>query len=178
MKPDDQETLTPDGAPPEVQPKWRQDFPVDIPQDEYISRRDFTKYMVFISFAFVVGQIWILIGNAMKRRDRPARKEIANLDQIKIGEAHIFDYPQEHNRCVLVRTAEREFVAYSQACTHLSCPIIPDVNKSVFRCPCHEGLFEMKTGTALSGPPRRPLSRIHLEIQGKRIYATGREGAV
>ena len=42
---------TPDGRPADEQPKWRQDFPIDWAQDEYVSRRDLVKFMVLTSTA-------------------------------------------------------------------------------------------------------------------------------
>src|SRR5205823_4088402 len=39
-------TVPPDGKPDDQQPAWRRDFPIDWPQDHYVSRRDFTKFMV------------------------------------------------------------------------------------------------------------------------------------
>jgi hypothetical protein len=56
----EQLTIPPDGAPLEEQPRWRQDFPIDWPQDHYVSRRDFTKFMVLTSLAFTAGQFWIV----------------------------------------------------------------------------------------------------------------------
>jgi Rieske Fe-S protein len=52
---------------------------------------------------------------------------------------------------------------------------VPDHAKQCFRCPCHEGLFEITTGRPLSGPPRRPLARVELEFRQGRVYATGVE---
>jgi hypothetical protein len=52
-------TRPPDGRPMEDQPQWRQDFPVDWPQDTYVARRDFAKFMVLTSAAFTIGQLWI-----------------------------------------------------------------------------------------------------------------------
>lgn len=181
MKIDDKETIStpPDGKLQEMQPRWRQDFPIDIPQDQYVSRRDFTRFMVLISFAFFVGQIWILLQNFLRRsRGKPPIKEIARLDAIQIGQSQIFEYPEKHNPCILVRTGEQEFVAFSQKCTHLSCPVIPDLSRAQFRCPCHEGFFEMRTGTPLAGPPRRPLPKIRLQIKGSSVYAVDLETPV
>src|SRR5688572_3696333 len=56
----DQVTLPPDGQPEAAQPRWRQDFPIDWPEDEYVSRRDFVKFMGLVSLSFVAGQFWIL----------------------------------------------------------------------------------------------------------------------
>lgn len=175
----DRISIPPDGKPDETQPKWRQDFPIDIPQDEYVSRRDFTKFMVLISGAFVVGQFWILLQNFFRRaRGRPPVKEIANLKEMRIGEARIFEYPAEHNPCVLVRTGETNLLAFSQKCTHLSCPVIPDTTSNLFRCPCHEGFFDLTTGTPVAGPPRRPLPKIRLQVKGDIVYAIDLEAPV
>jgi hypothetical protein len=60
----EQVTTPPDGRPLAEQPEWRRDFPIDTPQDNYVARRDFTKFLVLTSGAFAVGQVWIA-GKAM-----------------------------------------------------------------------------------------------------------------
>ena len=177
----EQVTIPPDGLPLEQQPKWRQDFPIDWPQDHYVARRDFTKFMVLTSFAFVVGQFWIIVENWRRRgAGWPVIRGIASLTKLAVGEVMVFHYPHEHDNCILIRTSEGDsngagLVAYSQKCTHLTCAVIPDVEKGVIHCPCHEGLFDLKTGVVLAGPPPRPLTRILLELRGDDIYATGVE---
>src|SRR5215468_9656001 len=54
-------TLAPDGRPMDAQPAWRTDFPIDWPEDQYVERRDFMKFMVLTSLAFAVGQFWIAV---------------------------------------------------------------------------------------------------------------------
>ena len=177
MSPDpEQMTLPPDGKPDAEQPAWRRDFPVDWPQDHYVARRDFTKFMVLTSLAFVVGQVWIGIKNVIRRRAGvPPIRRIAALEQVPVGGALKFNYPATDDPCVLVRTGDREYVAYSQKCTHLSCAVVPQPSKGCLNCPCHEGIFDLHTGRPTAGPPRRPLPRIVLQIRGKDIYATGLE---
>src|SRR5437588_1653876 len=143
----EQRTVPPDGRPPEVQPAWRGDFPVDWPQDQYVGRRDFTKFMVLTSFAFVVGQICIGIANWFRsRRPKPPKEQIATLQQVqqlKPGEVKTFHYPSENDPCLLVRLPDGEkgeprYAAYDQRCTHLSCGVIPDPKEpDKLFCPCH-----------------------------------------
>ena len=167
-------TIPPDGRPDAEQPQWRRDFPIDWAQDEYVARRDFTKFLVLTSLAFAVGQFWILLKNFLRAGlARAPIVEIASLDALRIGEAHIFDYPNKHDNCMIVRTAHDRFIAYSQKCTHLSCPVQYRAESATLHCPCHEGMFDMATGRPLSGPPRRPLSVITLEVRGSKIFATG-----
>ncbi len=172
----EQMTIAPDGQPMDRQPKWRRDFPIDWPQDHYVARRDFTKFMVLTSFAFFAGQVWIAIQNLMRqRRGQPPLRRIATVQQLAVGQSLSFNYPQEHDTCLLVRTDEENFVAFDQRCTHLSCAVIPDPKTRRFMCPCHNGWFELETGKPLAGPPRRPLARIKLEIINGEIFAAGVE---
>jgi hypothetical protein len=55
----EQITIAPNFAPADAQPAWRQDFPIDWPQDLYVERRDFMKFLVLTSAAFTLGQVWI-----------------------------------------------------------------------------------------------------------------------
>lgn len=172
----EQITIAPDFTAPEVQPAWRQDFPIDWPQDLYVERRDFMKFLVLISAAFTLGQLWIGAQNWYRRRSgRPALQRIAGVDDIAVGAALAFTYPNEHERCLLVRLTTSEFVAFNQECTHLSCAVIPRPSEGSFYCPCHEGRFDLRTGVPTAGPPRRPLTRIVLQLRGRDIYATGVE---
>ena len=177
-------TVPPDWRPMEEQPAWRRDFPIDWPQDHYVARRDFAKFMVLTSLAFFVGQVWIGVQNRLRRASgQPEIRRIATLASLPVGGVQVFDYPGEHDTCLLIRTGPDRLLAYSQKCTHLSCAVIPQLTvnpatglaEGVIHCPCHEGYFDLDTGRVLAGPPPRPLPRILLEVRGEDVYATGIE---
>lgn len=173
-EPDEGGTIAPDGKPWSEQPRWRHDFPIGVEADEYVARRDFARFLVVISSAFACGQLCIVVQNAWRsRRGQPPVKEIARLSELPIGGAITFRYPTEHEVCVLVRLEERKLVAFDQACTHLSCPVIPRVREKRFECPCHNASFDLESGVPTAGPPRRPLTRIRIELQGDRVLANG-----
>jgi hypothetical protein len=156
----ERETITtpPDQGPPDQQPAWREDFPIDWPQDQYIERRDFMKFLVLTSFALAAGQVWIAAQNwRRRRRGRPEMRRVASLDALPVGGALVFQYPGEFDNCLLVRLSDAELVAYSQKCTHLSCAVVLD----------------LRSGSPTAGPPRRPLPRILLEVRGRDVFATG-----
>lgn len=171
----DQLTLPPDGQPLENQPRWRQDFPIDWPQDEYISRREFIKFLLLTSGAFTAGQFLFLFQSLFRRRDALPAMAITNVDDILVGGSLIFKYPADSPARLLVRVDETTFVAYEQQCTHLTCPVIPAVEKGELHCPCHHGIFDLLTGRPLAGPPRRPLARVILDVRGDTVYAVGIE---
>ncbi len=167
--------LTPDGRAPAEQPQWRRDCPLDTAQDDFVARRDFTKFMVLISASFVAGQGWIAFKTLRGEGPSPGPRAIARVDEIAVGRAALFFFPGEHDSCLLVRAGEREFLAYSNKCSHLSCPVRPDVEGGKLLCPCHHGSFDLATGRPLAGPPRRPLAKILLEVREGTVYATGVE---
>jgi Rieske Fe-S protein len=169
-------TIPPDGRSMDQQPAWRHDFPIDWPQDHYVERRDFMKFMVLTSLALTVGQFWIVAQNWWRRRrGEPEMKRVASLEALPVGAVLTFTYPGPQDDCVVVRTAENALVAYSQKCTHLSCAIRPRVEEGVIHCPCHEGFFELRSGRPIAGPPRRPLDVVRLQLRGNDIYAVGVE---
>lgn len=166
-------TAFPDSQPESLQPKWRRDFPIDIEADEFGARRDFTRFMVLTSLSFVVGQFWIALKTLFRRGGNSPRQRLIAIDEIAVGEARSFFFPTERDPCLLIRASENVFHAYSSECTHLMCPVRPELDRNRLRCPCHEGYFEVETGRPIAGPPRRPLPMIVLEIEGGSIYATG-----
>jgi Rieske Fe-S protein len=169
-------TIAPDGAPPEAQPRWRQDFPIDWPADQYVARRDFARFLVLTSAAFAAGQGWVAARHLVrKNRPSPPRTRVAGLADVAVGSAIVFSYPGPHDPCLLIRPDATTLIAYSQLCTHLSCAVVPRVEEGILHCPCHEGYFDLYTGRNVAGPPPRPLPKITLEIVGDDVFATGVE---
>ena len=173
----DEITRAPDGKPLGEQPKWRRDFPIDTPQDLYVARRDFMKFMVLTSLAFTVGQFWIAAQNWLRRRrGAPELKKIASLvgdsrrrrDDVSLSRSP----PIAAFWFVRLRMC---VVAFSQQCTHLSCAVVPQPEQNRLFCPCHEGAFDLQSGRPIAGPPNRPLTRVLLDVRGDDIYASGIE---
>lgn len=169
-------TVAPDQRPMHEQPQWRRDFAIDWPEDNFVARRDFAKFLVLTSGAFVAGQAWIAAHSLVRsRRAPPGRSKIGSLSAIAPGTAIMFAYPTEHDPCLLIRTRSGQLLAYSQKCTHLSCAVVPKLDQGILYCPCHEGVFDLATGRNLAGPPPRPLPAIKLEVLGDDVFAIGVE---
>jgi Rieske Fe-S protein len=167
-------TVAPDQRPMDEQPRWRRDFAIDWPEDHFVARRDFAKFLVLTSGAFVAGQVWIAARSLVRhRRPAPGRKRITALAELPPGSVMMFAYPGDHDPCLLIRTRTGELLAYSQKCTHLSCAVVPKLEEGILHCPCHEGVFDLATGRNIAGPPPRPLPVIELEIAGGEVFAVG-----
>ncbi len=169
-------SVSPDRSPASMQPRWRRDFPIDWQEDDYVSRRDFVKYILLTSAALVVGQFWIVLRSLFGEEETLRHSVvIARVDELAIGKAKTFYYPEGSTPRILVRTGTDSFVAYDQQCTHLLCPIVPATEQGKLHCPCHNGWFDLHTGDPIAGPPRRRLPRIRLEVRDGNVYAIGVE---
>jgi menaquinol-cytochrome c reductase iron-sulfur subunit len=62
------------------------------------------------------------------------------------------------------------FTAYSGTCTHLGCSYGYDQKRDRFVCPCHRGVFDVKTGAVLSGPPPRALDTLPVKVENDSLY--------
>ncbi|MBY0491561.1 MAG: Rieske (2Fe-2S) protein [Gemmatimonadaceae bacterium] len=62
------------------------------------------------------------------------------------------------------------FRAFSSVCTHLGCSVGHDAEQKRFHCPCHHGLFDVKTGEVLGGPPPRPLDSLPVKVVDGEVF--------
>jgi Rieske Fe-S protein len=157
------------------QPKWREDFPIAWGEDNYITRREFTKFLVLTSGATFLGNGYFVAKGLHRGKASYPTRDIAGTEELKPGEVKLFRYPTEDDPALLVRLPNGELRAYLQRCTHLSCPVHYSTESQRIECPCHNGAFNAETGRVLEGPPPRPLPRIALRIEGGRLYAEGIE---
>src|SRR5690606_5702123 len=110
-----------------------------------------------------------------RARGAPPMTRLVALADLPVGGAMAFRYPTEDDPGLLVRPDEETLLAYSSQCTHLQCPVLPEIEHNRLHCPCHAGFFDLATGQVQAGPPRRPLPRIRLEVKNGNVYATGIE---
>ena len=104
-----------------------------------------------------------------------ARSAVARVDEIPVGGLKLFQYPVGGEQCIMIRTGEQNYVAFSQKCTHLSCAVYYSRPHDRLECPCHQGYFSVHDGSVLQGPPTRPLPRVLLERDGDQLIAVGME---
>lgn len=101
---------------------------------------------------------------------------VCRMDEIPVGGVVNFAYPDAHSPALLVRMATGEMRAYNNKCTHLECPVYYVKGEDKLRCPCHEGEFDVASGKAVAGPPKRQLTGIRLSVVDGTVYAVGRYG--
>jgi len=63
---------------------------------------------------------------------------------------------------------KQPYVAISNRCMHLGCPVRYVEASERFICPCHGGVYEFD-GKVAGGPPVRPLDRFDTKVAGGRV---------
>jgi len=158
-------------------PTWKEHFPIAWVDDHFVTRREFTKSLVWVSLAtFLANAFLALLARFQSYRWTEALPQVAvgTLDDLPIGGSRVFQYPAPGDPCLLVRLDTEQYVAFGQKCTHLGCPVQYQHAERQLYCPCHEGYFDATTGRVLAGPPSRPLPRITLDKRGKELWAIGK----
>jgi Rieske Fe-S protein len=156
------------------------DFPYERDEEAQVTRREFCNFLALTSTALVVSAAGLAGKAALDAREEPsyAPMKIEGAENLAPDSSLNFRYPSEDETAILVRSADGEYHAFGQKCTHLACPVYFEQKRQRLECPCHEGGFDVRTGNVLYGPPPRPLDQIILETrEGDEVWAVGRKAA-
>jgi Rieske Fe-S protein len=66
------------------------------------------------------------------------------------------------------KNSDLPYVAISNRCMHLGCPVRYVQAAQRFICPCHGGVYG-PLGQVTGGPPVRPLDRFYTKVEGGRV---------
>jgi len=163
-------------SPPDGDPLWQQDFPINRVEELDNSRRQFLKFLGLSSLAFATGTLATALKSSFEAARTPTLPalRLAAVSEVPEGSSLDFHYPDESYPAILLHLPGGQFVAYEQKCTHLLCPVLYQPDQGRIFCPCHEGVFDPASGEHRAGPPPRPLNRIRVEVRDGAVYAVGR----
>lgn len=63
---------------------------------------------------------------------------------------------------------EGDWLALHNVCMHLGCPVRHQAGPGLYFCPCHGGVYNAE-GVNVAGPPRIPLQRLGVRLQGQDV---------
>ena len=173
---DDNSILSADKASESV-PLWRDEFSVSKSGERYVNRRQLAKFLTLTSLGMFAGNAWIVARTWFHKKPIYTPSVVARIGEIPVGGVKLFQYPPGE-QCIMVRTSDDTYVAYSQKCTHLSCAVFYSRENKRIECPCHQGYFSVENGSVLQGPPTRPLPHVVLRRDGSELIAIGMEPEV
>jgi Rieske Fe-S protein len=157
-------------------PVWRQDFPLTSAGEDDVTRREFVRFLVLASGGFAAGSVGVALWSSLRSINEGEPRPIVALGDVPEGTAHLFRYPTGDDPAILVHLPGGELRAFSQKCTHLGCVVFWSPEAEEMECPCHEGVFDARTGAVRAGPPQRPLGRIDVEVRDGTVWALAYRG--
>jgi menaquinol-cytochrome c reductase iron-sulfur subunit len=117
------------------------------------------------------------------RPEREVWRDVGPVEKFAIGHTVevVFDAPggerwagvSERMGVWLRRRDDRDFVAFSENCTHLGCPVRWMADADLFMCPCHGGVF-YDDGRVAAGPPAAPLRHHRVRVNSGRVEVSTR----
>jgi cytochrome b6-f complex iron-sulfur subunit len=140
-------------------------------QEPLSGRRTILRWLIrgFLSlWGLGAGYLGLSFLKAPSAERRPSEKQVrcGSFSSLAVGAARFVRHGAQP--LYVVRASETEAVALSAICTHLRCVLEWDQTTRSFLCPCHAGAFD-RSGNALSGPPKRPLTQHDVEIRADEI---------
>ncbi|MFG3349200.1 Rieske (2Fe-2S) protein [Streptomyces sp. NPDC048018] len=149
-----------------------------ISADSLTTRRDYLRIVATVSGGLAVGGIGVASGILHRHGDSDGALEPKRIaDRILPGDSVAFRYPDEEDRAVAVRLQDGTLAGYSAVCTHLACAVLwrkDRGSEGELYCPCHEGVFDARTGEVTAGPPPRALPKVILvEDDDGSVWAVG-----
>lgn len=149
---------------------WRKEFPYPWDEDEVVTRRDTLRFLLAGSGSLFIATGALAILGALPKGPNIVHVVVAREGELAENEWRVFNFPDQYSQGILINLPGHGLVAYSDVCTHLSCAVVYRGSNELY-CPCHEGLFDARTGEVLAGPPTRPLPLIQLARENGMIYA-------
>ncbi|GAB2977659.1 Rieske 2Fe-2S domain-containing protein [Mucilaginibacter puniceus] len=151
--------------------QWERDFPVHALESNQVSRRNFAKFLCLVSGGMATGSAYVAVkANFFPPEEVTGAHLVCKQDELPVGGTKAFVLEGSKIPYILIRLENKEWRAYEQKCTHLSCAVYYKPQTGKIECPCHNGWFDAMTGEVLAGPPPRPLPQLEVFIKGEEVF--------
>lgn len=154
-----------------LQENWKKDFPIRKQEAIQIGRRDFAKFLTFISGGLMIGSGMVAAKAILFPKAKIQSEHfVCKKSDIPIGGTRSFVIEGSNIPYMLIHLENGNFHAYEQKCTHLSCAVYYAAGTGKIECPCHKGIFDAATGEVLAGPPPRALPKLEVVLKNEEIF--------
>jgi Rieske Fe-S protein len=164
----------------------------EAPLDAAIKRRTLLSRLAIGLGSFLAAAIGLPIGGAVFaaafRREEPSWVDLGRLSEFPTGQPRMVTFGTTRVDGYLKTTASRavwvyresgeEVRVYNARCTHLGCLVSYQGDSQTFLSPCHAGIFALRDGAVLDGPPPRPLDRLEYRLDGGNLAVRYRDFVV
>jgi cytochrome b6-f complex iron-sulfur subunit len=142
----------------------------DIDAGDLMSRRTFAKVLfggVGLCYAAAIGYpIYRYLASPIEHGMESTKvSEVSLPDAAKLepGSAIMFKFGTKP--AMLIHHKDGTWSAMEAVCTHLACTVQYQAEENRLYCACHGGVYDTKTGAAVSGPPPKGLKAFNVKVQ-------------
>lgn len=125
------------------------------------------SYLIGPSLEKTTGAEWIRLGSTSK-----VELGIPTLFKTTIRRQTGWIVSEEEISAYIYTDQGRDYIAFSNICSHLGCKVRWIDGEDQFFCPCHNAVFD-RDGEVVTGPPPRPLDRYPVLVEDDQIYIQG-----
>lgn len=125
------------------------------------------SYLIGPSLEKTTGAEWIRLGSTSK-----VELGIPTLFKTTIRRQTGWIISEEEISAYIYTDQGRDYIAFSNICSHLGCKVRWIDGEDQFFCPCHNAVFD-RDGEVVTGPPPRPLDRYPVLVEDDQIYIQG-----
>lgn len=145
--------------------------------DEQISRLSFIKVAVggmCVAYAAAIGYpVYRYLNTPVTREAALAAVtdvDLSGADKLPAGSVLLFKFGSDP--AMLIHHANGKWVAFDSVCTHLGCTVQYHPELDLIRCACHGGQYDPYTGSNISGPPPKPLTKFNVKVAKGKVRVT------
>lgn len=158
-----------------------------MPEEKQLERKGFLGLMTWaigglIGMGMAVPAVSYLIGPSLQKTSEEEWIRLGSTSKVELGIPTLFKttirrqtgwiVSEEEISAYIYTDQGRDYIAFSNICSHLGCKVRWIDGEDQFFCPCHNAVFD-RDGEVLTGPPPRPLDRYPVLVEDGQIYIQG-----
>ena len=158
-----------------------------MPEEKKLERKGFLGLLTWaigglIGMGLAVPGVSYLIGPSLQKTSEDEWVRLGSTSKVELGVPTLFKttirrqtgwiVSEEEVSAYIYSDQGREYIAFSNICSHLGCKVRWIDGEEQFFCPCHNAIFD-RDGEVLTGPPPRPLDRYPVLVEDGQIFIQG-----
>ena len=158
-----------------------------MPEEKNLERKSFLGIATWaigglISLGMGIPAVSYIIGPSLQKSTDQDWIRLGPVTKVELGTPTLFKttiqrqtgwiVSDEEISAYIITDQGRDFIAFSNICTHLGCRVRWINDQEQFFCPCHNAVFD-QNGEVESGPPPRALDRFEVKVEDGQVYIKG-----
>ncbi|MBI4716527.1 MAG: Rieske (2Fe-2S) protein [Planctomycetes bacterium] len=136
-----------------------------------VTRRDFSGALLGAASAAYAASLALPVCRYLAAGSEAGGPEVRQVvlpkAAVQVAPGSVLYFTLGHEPGLLIHHSDDTWSAFGAYCSHLRCTVLYQPESDRFFCPCHEGVFDPRSGQNLAGPPAHPLERLDVAVNGE-----------